>query len=65
MLENVQRMPEHKRQRLLWAIIIGALVILSLLWIVTSQIPRHPKRPAAFFTDIKDKINKAKADFPR
>ncbi len=65
MLENIRRMPEQKRERLLWMVVVATLVLLSLLWIITSQIPRHPKDPSAIFIELKEKANRAKADFPR
>ncbi len=64
-IERIQKLPEKKREQILWAVVGATLVILLLLWIATSQIPRRPKSASNFFKMVQERTNRARADFPR
>lgn len=64
-IDRIQKLPQQKKEQILWAVVGATLVILLGLWIATSQIPRRPASATNFFKTVQEKANKARADFPR
>ncbi len=56
-LEHIQKLPERQREQILWTIVGGTFVVLMLLWVATSQIPKASSSPKSIVTIIREKIH--------
>jgi hypothetical protein len=64
-IQHIQKLPEEKREQILWATVGATLLLLVLLWIVTSKLPHKHQRPQDFFTALHNRVNQASANFPK